>query len=159
MSVLVKAIPAPKPRTKESRQMSLLLAVIFVIFALTQLFTLDEFIELIPALGLPVGEVLTYALAPVLIASEIFALPFLLGMALSPAFRWVSMGCSWLAAGIWVFISFWVAMTYPAVETVGFLGALVNLQPGWWTVFISLGLAILVAWTSWGLWPGKRAKK
>ncbi len=158
MSILVKATPAPKPRTKESRQMAILLTGIFVVFALTQLFTLEEFLELIPAMALPFGDVITHMLAPLIIVAEIFALPFLLGMAVSPAFRWLSMVLGWLVAGLWTFISFWVALTRPAVETVGYLGTLVPLVPGWWVVSVSLALCILVAWATWGLWPGSRTK-
>jgi len=159
MSILVKTTPAPKPRTKESRQMAILFAGLLVVFAVTQLFTFDEFIELIPALALPVGEVMTYSLAPLIVVAEVFALPFLLGMAVSTAFRWLSMFFSWFVAAAWTFISFWVVFTQPAVETIGFLGTLVPLVPGTWAIFISLALCILAAWTSWGLWPGKRSKK
>lgn len=158
MSILVKATPAPAPRTKESRQIALLYAGLLTVFVVAQLFTFDEFIELIPTFQLPLGEVLPYAIAPLLVAAEIFALPFLLGMAVSPAFRWLSMGCGWVAAGLWAFISIWVVSVHPNVETVGFLGTLVSPAPGWWAVCISIALCLLAVWTSWGLWPGRRKK-
>lgn len=158
MQVFVKATAAPAARTKESRKIALLYAVILVVFALAQLFTFDEFIELIPAFQLPLGTALPFVIAPLVVAAEVFALPFLLGMAVSPAFRWLSMFCGWLVAGLWAFISAWVAITHPPVETVGFLGTLAPLTPGWWAIFVSLALCILAAWASWGLWPGKRRK-
>lgn len=159
MSVLVKTTPAPKPRTKESMKVSVVLAGLFVVMAVSQLFTFEEFLLHIQSLGLPIGEVMTYALGPLIVISEVFAIPFLLGMSLSPAFRYVSMFLGWLASGIWLFISLWLAVRYSQVETVGFLGTVINLPPGWWAVFISVALAILTAWSSWGLWPGKRTKK
>lgn len=159
MNFPVKATVAPKPRTKESRQMAILFAGILVIFAVTQLFTFDEFITIIPALELPLGPAMTYLLAPLIVATEVFALPFLLGMSLSVGFRWLSMFCSWFVAATWLFISFWTASVQSDVETMGLLGGLANLEPGWWAVFIAIALCILTVWTSWGLWPGKRAKK
>ena len=57
----------------------------------------------------------------------------------------------------------WLAITGPAVSSIGFLGAVVTLEPGLWTVFIALAFGILALWATWGLWPGlfrkKRAKK
>src|SRR5690606_29389792 len=104
----VKAVPAQQPRTKESSQIALLYAVILVIFAVGQLFTFDKFIELVPSFQLPLGEVLQFAVAPLLVMAEVLALPFLLRMTLSPAFRWLSMVCGWLVAGLWTGISTWV---------------------------------------------------
>lgn len=158
MSIFVKTTIAPKPRTKEAKQVSLFYAGVLVVFVVTQLFTFDTFIELIPAFNLPLGPMMTFALAPLLVASELFAIPFLLRMQLSVAFRWLSMMLGWLVAGIWIGITAWVAGTEPAVATIGFLGTLVDLVPGWWAVFISFALGILAIWSSWGLWPGLRKK-
>lgn len=158
MTILAKTTLAPKPRTDATKQISLLYAGILVVFLVTQLFTFDTFIDLIPSFNLPIGEVLTYAIAPVIVAAELFALPFLLRMKLSVAFRWFSMMLGWLVAALWVFISLWVVTTQPTAETIGFLGTLVSLVPGWWAVLISASLGILATWSSWGLWPGTRAK-
>ena len=95
MSILVKATPAPTARTKETKQMAYLYAGLLVVLAVTQLFTFDEFIELVPAFNLPFGTGFTYALAPLIVATEVFAIPFLLRMQLSVAFRWLSMFCGW----------------------------------------------------------------
>ena len=159
MSILVKATPAPPARTKETKQVAYIFAGLLVVLAVTQLFTFDEFIELVPAFNLPFGTGFTYALAPLIVAAEVFAIPFLLRMQLSIAFRWLSMLCGWFVALIWTFISFWIVLTYPPVETVGYFGTIVTLIPGWWAVFVGFALCILAAWTSWGLWPGRRTKK
>ena len=156
MTVLVKATKALKPRTKESRKMALLYAAILVLFAVSQLFTFDEFITLIPELNLPLGPILTYMLAPLIVVAEVFALPFLLGMSVSIAFRWLSMFFSWFVAGIWLILSLWTVLTNQAVTTIGFFGTVLDAAPGWWAIFLSLALCILAAWTGWGLWPGKR---
>jgi len=156
MSILVKATPAPRARTDATKQIAILYAGILVVLAVTQLFTFDKFIELIPTFELPLSIAATYALAPTLIAAEVFAIPFLLRMTLSPAFRALSMALGWLVALLWTLISLWVVLIQPTAETVGFLGTLVDLVPGWWAVLVSISFGILAAWASWGLWPGKR---
>ena len=159
MSMLVKSTPAPAARTKESKQMAYLFAGILVVMAVLQLFTFDDFIELIPAFHLPLGPGATYALAPLIVAAEVFAIPFLLRMQVSVAFRWLSMVCGWFVASSWTLISIWIATTRPAVETAGLFGTKVPLLSAWSVVSIACALCILAIWTSWGLWPGRQAKK
>ena len=159
MSFFVKSIPAQEPRTKESKKIAIFYAVILVILAVAQLFSFEEFLVHFQSIGLPISNEQAYILAPVIVIAEVFALPFLLRMRLSPAFRFLSMFLGWLVAGLWVFVTFWLASTQSQADTVGFLGTVVNLMPGWWAVFISLSFAVLAAWSSWGLWPGKRTGK
>ncbi len=159
MSILVKAVPAPKPRTPESAKISLLFAAILVIMAVAQLFTFEEFLLHIALLNLPFGDIVTNAIGPLIVVAEVFALPFLLRMRLSPAFRYLSMFLGWLATGLWLYISVWIVATHSAVSTVGFLGTVGNLTPGYWSIFMSFALVILCIWSSYGLWPGKRLKK
>lgn len=158
MTFFVQASAALPPRTKEAKQISLMYAAVLVIFVVAQLFTYDEFIELVVGFGLPFSEGFVRVLVPVLISAELFALPFLLRMRLSIAFRWVSMVLGWLVAASWLFITSWLAVTMQPAETIGFLGTAVDLVPGWWAVFISLALCIMALWSSWGLWPGRRVK-
>lgn len=156
MSILVKASPAPKPRTENVNKIALLYAAILVVFAVAQLFTFDEFVTLFPSFAMPLNESWAYALTPIVIVAEVFALPFLLRMKLSIAFRWFSMMLGWLVAAIWLCVSLWVASAQPEAQTIGFLGTAVNLVPGWWAVCASCALGVLATWSSWGLWPGKR---
>lgn len=158
MSIFVQPTPAPKPRSKDTPRIALFYAFLLLAMAVTQLFTFDEFLELLASFGLPVGGEMTYFMGAVIVVTEVFALPFLLRMPLSRAFRWVSMVCGWVAALAWVKITLWLAITEPPVDNVGFLGTLVGLMPGWWAIFVAVALAILAGWTSWGLWPGKRKK-
>lgn len=159
MTFFVKPQGAPKPKTDSAKKIALFYAGILVVFAVAQLFTFDTFIELILSFNLPFNETFSAALIPILVASEVFALPFLLRMTLSPAFRWVSMVCGWLVPLIWLIISITVANAYPVVETVGFLGTAFDLIPGWWAVFVSLLLGLMAGWASWGMWPARKAKK
>lgn len=159
MSILPKPTPAPTPKTDTAKQIALIYAALLVIMSVTQLFTFEDFLGLIPQYHLPMSTALETALAPVLVAAEVFAIPFLLRMALSPAFRWFSMFLGWLVAALWLFITFWIVSTSQAVETTGFTGTLGTFPPGWWAVCMSIAFAILAAWASWGMWPASKAKK
>lgn len=156
MTWFVQATPAPAPRSKDSGRIAVLYAIILVGFALAQLFTFDGFKTLVQDFGLPVGDVWTAALAPLIIVCEVFALPFLLRMPLSPAFRWLSMILGWLVAFVWFGISTWLVLSDASVSTVGFSGTVGELTPGWWAMCVSLALGVLATWSSWGLWPSVR---
>lgn len=156
MNVLAKVTTATKPRTPQSGQVSLFFAGLLAVMAVAQLFTFESFIVLLGTFELPLG------LPPMLVASfiviaEVFALPFLLRMDLSVAFRWLSMGLSWLVVAFWLFVSVWLRSMVLVPETVGFLGS-IPVTPGLWVVLFSISLGILAVWSSWGLWPGRRTK-
>lgn len=159
MSIFVTATAPPILKTERVKQISLLYAVLLVIMAVAQLYTFDTFVELVSEYNLPLGGTLAFIVAPLLVVFEVFALPFLLRMKLSPAFRVVSMACGWLVALLWLFITVWLVTTYQPVETVGFLGTVGTLAPGWWAVLVSGSFGVLAIWASWGMWPFARSKK
>lgn len=159
MSFFVKTTEPPEPRSKDAKTVATAYAVILTVMLVAQLFTFDGFLLLLLDLQLPGDEVGAYLTAAVTAVSQLFALPFLLRMRLSPAFRWISMVSGWLAALLWVFLTLWQAVTQPLTETVGFLGTAVTVIPGWWAVFVAIALGLLAAWASWGMWPERRRKK
>jgi len=159
MSFFVTSTPAPAPRIPQITQVSLFYAGLLVIMAVTQLFTFDSFNQLIYSFNLPISLVVVSGFPAIIIASEVFALPFLLRMSTSVAFRCLSMFLGWLVAGLWLFVSICIVNSYPAVNSVGFLGTVIDLVPGWWAVSLSLLFATLAAWASWGLWPARLYKK
>lgn len=154
MSFFVQATQPNEPRTVSAKQIGILYAAILALFAVAELFSFEDFmveLQSVPFIGNGLVVIL-----PFLLVAQVFAVPFLLGMSLSPAFRWVSMVFGWLVAAFWLSFTFWVVAFRVPVESVGFLGSVVELVPGWWAVFIGVALAILAAWAAWGLWPGKR---
>jgi len=161
MRIFIKAILNRKPRTKEAQKIAYMYAIILIVFVLAQLFTFDDFLTLIESFWLPGGAPVAHLLGGIIVISEVFALPFLLGMKLSPLMRIISMGLGWLVPLIWFKLSFWLVLTVNAVSNIGILGTKVRLIPGWWAVFFSIALGILAAWASWGLWPlaGQRRRK
>lgn len=156
MKILSKATSAKPPRTTESRSAAYLYALILIVFALGQLFTFDEFTALIGTFYNFGGMLVPRIIASLFVVSEVFALPFLLGMRLSNVIRYASMALSWFVPVGWLAITLWLNIANVQTKNVGFLGTKVELVLGWWTVSFVLSLAILAIWSSWGLWPGKR---
>ena len=159
MSIFVSATPAPKPKSKDVTRMSIFYAGLLTVMAVAQLFTFEEFLELFESLELPGAETTGYLLASLIVVTEIFAIPFLLRMSLSPAFRWLSMLSGFFAAGLWLFTTCWMIFSGVEVETVGFLGTVVDMMPGLWAAFMSIAFGVLSAWAAWGMWPGPLVKK
>lgn len=128
-------------------------AALLIIFAVSQLFNFNEFLTLLESFLLPGGAPVAHLLGGIIVISEVFALPFLLGMRLSPIMRIISTILGWLTALIWLKLAFWLNLTINTISNMGFLGTTVHLTPGWWAVFFSLSLCLLAAWAGWGLWP------
>ena len=136
-----------------------LYAVILMVMAVAQLFTFDEFLKLMTSFGFPGGIQYAHFITAFLVVAEVFALPFLLRMPLSPAFRWLSMILGWFVALIWAMLTIWVVTQASTINNVGFLGTAVHLVPGWWAVFMSVAFGVLAAWASWDMWPSRRSAK
>src|SRR5689334_10523404 len=107
MSFFVESTPAAKPKTKNVRPVSLGLATALVVMVVAQLFTFEMFSTVISGMRLPGGHVMTSVYAALIVSLEVAALPFLLGMRLSPAMRIMSMVAGWMAVVGWFIASLW----------------------------------------------------
>ena len=159
MTILATAHPAKAPRTKEAKRIAVIYAAILAVMAVAQLTSFTKFVLVLDSYWLPGGVESAAFLAGFLIISEVLASAFLLRFKLSMAFRIFTMGLGWLVPIIWFALTLRVMVVPSALSNVGFLGGYVHLIPGWWAVCVSLALAILAAWASWGLWPLRRSKK
>ncbi len=158
--MLAKTTDAPKPRNPNIKQLSILLAGIYTVFAVTQLFSFEDFTVLTGSFDLFNNDVLSSVLASLIVVSEVFALPYLLRIKVSRLMRVFSMVCGWIVAATWLKISLWLVLTVNAVPSLGLFGGLVDVEPGWWAVFFNLSLVILNIWIAWGMWPiSSRIKK
>lgn len=158
MKIFSKASLPEPPKSPDSKKAAYLFAVILVIFALGQLFTFNEFLDLICGYELFGGAIVGRLIGGLLIVAEVFALPFLLGMRLNQTFRIASMAMSWIVPVIWLKLSIWLNIVENNVSNVGLIGTKVQLSPGLWVIPLSLALCFLSAWASWGLWPIKTKK-
>jgi len=159
MSILATPTEAPKPKTKDVTIIATFYAAILTVMAVAQLYSFDTFTEHMASLGLPGGIAMGYFLASFIVVAEVFALPFLLRMRISPAFRVFSMLLGWIVPVVWLKVSIWMVATYSDAVTVGFFGTVVDTMPGWWAVLVSGAFGILAAWSAWGMWPLKKRLK
>jgi len=160
MIVLAQPTAAPISKSKESRIVSFALAGLLVFMVVAQLFTFEDFPDVIAGMWLPGGEALATVLAASIVSTEVFALPFLLGIRLSVAMRVVSMVLGWLVIAAWIAVSLWQNITANFISNTGILGDTISLPVGWWSVFVFVAIGVLMAWASWGMWPitGKASK-
>lgn len=158
MKALALATNPLRPKTKNVRWVALLYAAALVAFATSQLFSFEDFLNIVSGYGLFDNELVERLKAVFVVVAEVFALPFLLRMKLSWLMRIISMICGWLVAMFWFGISLWLVVANVSPENIGFLGSVVTLTPGWWAVLMSVGFGILSAWASWGMWPIARKK-
>ena len=157
MSIFIQPTLAPKARVPYTANVAVLLAGIFVLIAVAQLFSFEELPAVIERLRLPgVGPVAAVLVAALIVVAEVLAVPFLLRMRLSPAMRYVSMVSGWLAVLWWLVVAFWQNVAVVAGDGLGVLGETIHMPVGWWMVLLAAGLCGLVACVSWGLWPARR---
>lgn len=153
MIVFAQPTAAPVPKSKESRIVSLALAGPLTLMVVAQLFTFEDFPDVIANMWLPGGEGVADVLAALVVSAEVFSLPFLLGMRLSAAMRVVSMVLGWSVVVFWIAVSLWQNITISVIGNTGILGDTVSLPVGWWSVFVFIAVGVLMAWASWGMWP------
>lgn len=153
MKIFSHVIPAQSPRTHDSLIMSYVYAATLTIMALSQLFSFEGFLALLESFSLPGGAVTAHLIGSFLVVCEVFALPFLLRLALSPLMRIVSMILSWIVPVLWFLLSMWLTIITNAVNNIGFFGTVVHVMPGAWAVFVSLAFGVIALWSTYGLWP------
>lgn len=158
MSFLSRSTAPPRPKTRNTWLVSLLLAAFFVVMIVGQLFTFEDFPAVLDTMWIPLGEAWLPVVASMIVTFEVLALPFLLGLRLSVAMRVLSMVFGWLAILTWLVFSLGNNLQGDIANS-GFLGATVVLPAGWWTVLFCVALGILAAWAAWGMWPLVRSKK
>ncbi len=159
MSIFATATVAKPARTKESQRVAWVYAAVLAIMATTQIVGFSKFVLIIDSYWLPGGGRFAAFLAGFLIACELLAIPFLLRLKLSRAFRVFSMAIGWLVPALWLALTLDALLTTNALTNLGLLGGYIPVLPGWWAVFVSAALGILAAWASWGLWPTVTRKK
>jgi len=155
----VVATPAPKPHSETAKRIAWIYAASLVVMAVAQLFAFEDFIPQIRNYFLPGGYGTANLVASLIVVTEIFALPFLLRMPLSPLMRWCSLVCAVVAAFLWVMLSVWAVATDAAITNSALLGTKVTVPTGFIALATSLTLFVLAAWSAWGLWPNARKNK
>ena len=126
-----------------SRVVGLGYAGVLAVLALAQLFSFEAFIDILPA-ALYMGFGASAALvAPLIVVVEVFSLPYLLRMAVSPALRWVSLVFGWLVPLFWLGVA---VIAGPEVANTGILGDVIALSATE-TLLLSLLMIVFAAYT------------
>lgn len=146
MKVFVEPTDPPKDKRSNIRYLAWFLAAILLVMALGQLFAFERFVPLVESFWLPGGRPVAYLTASLIVVSEVFALPYLLGMRLSSAMRYLSAICAVVVPSIWLLVVVWLNLTVNAVTNIGLFGTKFALPVGWWAVFFVLAIMVLVAW-------------
>ena len=148
-----KQTTARKAKTKDVPIISIILASIIVVMLLAQLFKFEELSYIITAFALPISSDFSSIIAGILVSLELFSLPFILSMTLSPLMRIMSMIFGWLVVTFWLFVSLWLNLNQVTNANAGIFGATIELPIGWWMLGFSILLGVLTARVSWGMWP------
>jgi glucan phosphoethanolaminetransferase (alkaline phosphatase superfamily) len=124
--------------------LGLLLAALYVFFAVSQLLTYEKLPAfLADAFPGVAGEYVTIWVACLAIA-EVFSVPFFLGMQLSAAMRGLSAAFGFIVAGYIVFLGY--VTTNVTVLNTGLAGGYIGLPGGWWMAWFGAGILLLVVW-------------
>lgn len=159
MAAFAKIEVAPEPRSDTSKKIAWFLVGILLVMALTQLVGFEKFIPLIETYDLSGGESTAIIVASLIVISEVFALPFLLRMPLSKLMRLLSMICAVIAPLTWLCLTLWGVLSSAPISNLGMFGSYVSIPVGWAAVFMSGAIAVLAAWSVWGLWPFETGSK
>lgn len=144
---------ANEPSSQTFKVIAWVYAALLVVMVVGQLFSFEKFIPLLGDYWLPGGDGTATLLASLIVFFEVFSLPFLLRMPLSPLMRWFSLACGLLVAGIWVMLGIVAVMSDSTMTNSGILGVKVavpfgDVQLAWAIAMTALALA-----STYGLWP------
>lgn len=153
MIKFAKATLPSKPKNKMYKYAGLVLAGITTAMVVSQLFKFEEFGVLLSEY--PVASLFNNSiiLAAIIISLEVFSLPFLLRMKISPAFRIVSMFFGWLVAGIWFYLATIVPLVSDMVVEPAMFGGLLTFLPMFAYSLLASLITILTILVSFGMWP------
>ncbi len=120
------------------------LALVYLLMAVAQLFSYEDFPDVVAAYGLAGGPVTVVILAVLLPLLEGLALPYLLSMKLGAAWRQVSRGAMLAAPALWLVVAVLVNIVATDGINSGLLGATLPTANGWWLV----AFAGLLLWSA-----------
>ena len=149
--VFAQAIKAQNPKSQSAKVIAWVYAAVLTVMVLAQLFAFEKLVPLFQGMAFPGGAGTGSLLICLIVFYEVFSVPFLLRMPLSPLMRWVSMVFSLLVPLMWLGVALWT-MNDSVVANAGILGTKVAITPGP-QVVVALILLALAVLSARGLWP------
>lgn len=157
MSIFPNAVSAPKPKAKQAVSIGLVQSGIIVVIVLAQLFSFEDYLNIFASMYLA-NEPNSYLIASSIVAAEVFSLPFLLRLKLSPAMRVFSMLLLWVVSATWLVLSIYLPINQPGLSSTGLLGGLVNITSSQLVIFGIIFTSLTII-NSWGMWPFAKHRK
>lgn len=151
----IVATSAPKPRSKNARNAAWVYVAFLTVMAVGQLFAFEKFLPLMDSYLLPGGHGTGTLVAGSLVVAEIFALPFLLRMRLSPLMRQVSMYACRLVPVTWSALTVYAILKNETLVNGGILGAVIKVTLDVQLV-VSVLLFVLATYCVYGLSSRRR---
>lgn len=136
----------PKNRSKQTSVLGVMAAFMILVIALAQLFGFEGMPSILGNFW-GIDESAGLLLAALIVVVEVFALPALLGMKLSPLMRWCSGMVGIVAVGYWVVASFYV-ITTSLTRDGGIFGGKLETVSGLLLPVMS-ALLIAILWAYW----------
>lgn len=152
---LPSAIAPPKPRTRYASKVAWILTITMLVMALLHLIRIDKLLPIIDDI-LPGSVMWGVLFVCLIVVVEVFALPFLLGMKLSPLARIFSGFFAVLAPLGWTCLTIWTIGDY---ETTGQFSSYVDVMPGWGLLMLNYLWLALSYWSLWLLGYDKSFKQ
>lgn len=143
MTWKIKATPPPKVKESYAIRLSWILAIIMIGFAVVHLFRIDK---LIPTLGEILGSTGAMWYAVLVVIVEVFAVPYLLRLRLSPLMRAVSGSCMVLVPLLWTCLAIW---SVGSGHSTGQFSSYVSTPGSWWLIFLNLAWLGVSYWLLW----------
>lgn len=144
--IFPKAVKPPKLVKPYAPILGYVAASILALFAIIHVFRIDTLVPIINT-ALPGRSTAAGMFVVVVVLAEVFALPFLLRMKLSPLAHICSGFLAVLAPLMWTLLTIW---SYGSEFSIGQLGEFVHVPGAWFVValnFIWLGFNFFTLWT------------
>ena len=142
---LVHATPAPTYRKSYARNVALMLTAVMLAMALFHLIRIDKLIPIVD-IALPGDAGWAVAFVTITATIEVCALPFLLGLRLSPLARLVGGLCVVLAPLAWTLLTIWAMGDY---ETTGQFSSYADVPPNLLLLIVNYAWLAVSYWALW----------
>ena len=138
----------PKIKNKYEQLVAWFLGGIFLVLSLVQLVRFEKFITFIEGYISSDGAAMGQVIAAILVTLEVFALPFLLRMKLSPLMRIVSIVCGWLASLLLLSLALLLAYSTQVAVKIGMFVLIANFASSEWAVWFAAAVVTLTGMVS-----------
>jgi len=152
MSILAATTEPAHVQNRDSI-VSYVAAALLVVMSTAQLYSYEDFPSVLWSYSL-LGSLATVKLiSALLVTAEVFSLPFLFRMRVSPLMRSFSLVSGLIVSVFWMILSLWLVLTDNSITNGGILGATISISAGTGQLIVSIILFLLMLYVAYRLWP------